>query len=327
MGGETSADRLDQAARAAWLYYIGKRTQDEIAAVLGVSRQAAQRLVSLALSEKLIKFQVDHPIAACAALGDRLAARFELQSSEVVPHDGRDPDPLPALAVAAGGVLRRWLSQRAPQVLALGTGRTLRAVAAELSPMVAPQHKVLSLCGTTAIDGRAGLLEPVIRVAELSGAQCYPMPAPVVAASAEECRALREQRSWRTLAALLAEARCVMVGFGQVGWRCPLHADGFITDRELTEIIEAGAAGEIAGWPYDAYGQPIATALHARINGLPLGRLSPGRDPVATPPGRQVVGVGGGPRKLAAIAAALRGGVINCLITDEMTAQTLLQAA
>jgi DNA-binding transcriptional regulator LsrR (DeoR family) len=164
-------------------------------------------------------------------------------------------------------------------------------------------------------------------VAERTGAQCYPMPVPVIAATPEECRLTRSQRSWRTLAALLAEARCVMVGFGQIGWRCPLHADGFVTDRELTEIIEAGGVGEIAGWPFDADGRPIVTSLHDRINGLSVGGLSPGREDPPGPPGRAMVGVGGGPRKRAAIAAALRGGLVNCLITDELTAQTLLEAA
>ena len=324
---DTQAARLDQAARAAWLYYIGGRTQDEIAARLGVSRQAVQRLVALAVAEKLIKFRLDHPIAACIELAEALSARFGLVACEVVPEDGRDPDSLHSLSVAASANLERWLGQRAPQILAIGTGRTLRAVAAELSPMEAPQHKVLSLCGTSAVDGRAGLLEPVIRVAERTGAQCYPMPAPVIAASAEECRLLRSQRPWRTLAALLGEARCVMVGFGQIGWRCPLHADGFISDRELTEIIEAGGVGEIAGWAFDASGKPVVTSIHDRINGLSLGGLSPDREASAAPAGRVTVGVGGGPRKRAAIAAALRGGLVNCLVTDQMTAEALLQGA
>ncbi len=324
---DTPAARLDHAARAAWLYYIGGRTQDEIAARLGVSRQAVQRLVALAVSEKLIKFRLDHPIAACVELAEALAARFGLVSCDVVPDDGRDADSLHSLSVAASTNLERWLGQRAPQVLALGTGRTLRAVAAELPPMEAPQHKVLSLCGTSAVDGRAGLLEPVIRIAERTGAQCYPMPAPVIAASAEECRLLRSQRPWRTLAALLGEARCVMVGFGQIGWRCPLHADGFITDRELTEIIEAGGVGEIAGWAFDAAGRPVVTSLHDRINGLSIGGLSPDREAASAAVGRSTIGVGGGPRKRAAIGAALRGGLVNCLITDQLTAKSLLEGA
>ncbi|MBK5568563.1 MAG: sugar-binding transcriptional regulator, partial [Ensifer sp. SSB1] len=34
-------NRLDDAARAGWLYYVAGRTQDEIATVMGISRQSA----------------------------------------------------------------------------------------------------------------------------------------------------------------------------------------------------------------------------------------------------------------------------------------------
>ena len=35
---ENGDNRLDDAARAGWLYYIAGNTQDEIAAKLGISR-------------------------------------------------------------------------------------------------------------------------------------------------------------------------------------------------------------------------------------------------------------------------------------------------
>ena len=54
--------RLDDAARAGWLYYVAGNTQDEIAHKLGVSRQTAQRLVAMAVSERLVKVRLDHPI-------------------------------------------------------------------------------------------------------------------------------------------------------------------------------------------------------------------------------------------------------------------------
>ncbi|RUU08370.1 sugar-binding transcriptional regulator, partial [Mesorhizobium sp. M7A.T.Ca.TU.009.01.3.2] len=47
------SNRLDDAARAGWLYYVAGNTQDQIASTLGISRQTAQRLVSLAVSEGL----------------------------------------------------------------------------------------------------------------------------------------------------------------------------------------------------------------------------------------------------------------------------------
>ena len=84
---EPEKERLDGAARAGWLYYIAGNTQDEIARKLGVSRQTAQRLVSLAVTERLVKVRFDHPLGRCLELSDRLRARFGLEHCEVVPAD------------------------------------------------------------------------------------------------------------------------------------------------------------------------------------------------------------------------------------------------
>ena len=91
--GEADGDKLDDAARAGWLYYVAGNTQDEIAQKLGVSRQTAQRLVSMAVSERLIKVRLDHPIARCMELAARLAERFALMLCEVVPTDPRRASP------------------------------------------------------------------------------------------------------------------------------------------------------------------------------------------------------------------------------------------
>ena len=73
--------RLDDAARAGWLYYVAGRTQDEIASAMGISRQSAQRMVSLAVAERLIKVRLDHPIAECLEIGERLKAKRGLPKS------------------------------------------------------------------------------------------------------------------------------------------------------------------------------------------------------------------------------------------------------
>src|SRR6266700_7175916 len=62
---DNEKSRLDEAARAGWLYFIAGHTQDEIAKILQISRASAQRLVSLCLAERLITFRLEHPIAAC----------------------------------------------------------------------------------------------------------------------------------------------------------------------------------------------------------------------------------------------------------------------
>ena len=67
--------KLDQAARAAWMSYVGGMTQDEIATQLGVSRPGVQRLLALARQEGLVKVHIDHPISTCMALGSTLRER------------------------------------------------------------------------------------------------------------------------------------------------------------------------------------------------------------------------------------------------------------
>ncbi|MBV9756857.1 MAG: hypothetical protein JO047_07370, partial [Alphaproteobacteria bacterium] len=100
--------KLDDAARAGWLYYVAGNTQEEIAAKLGVSRQAAQRLVSLAVSLKLVKVRQDHPIARCLDLAKALAERFGLAFTEVVPTDPASTSTTLGIAEAAAAEMERW---------------------------------------------------------------------------------------------------------------------------------------------------------------------------------------------------------------------------
>ena len=97
---DNEKSRLDDAARAGWLYFIAGHTQDEIAGLLQVSRASAQRLVSLCLAERLITFRLEHPIAACMELAARLKDLFDLSYCEVVPTD-------PAAPLAAAGIAER----------------------------------------------------------------------------------------------------------------------------------------------------------------------------------------------------------------------------
>src|ERR1700746_3457604 len=119
--GDRDEARLDDAARAGWLYYVAGNTQDEIAHKLGFSRQPAQALVCLAVSKKLIKVRLDHPIASCMALAEALTKRYDLRYCNVVPSDPSSTSTVLGVAEAAAAYLERILRSSAPLVVALGT--------------------------------------------------------------------------------------------------------------------------------------------------------------------------------------------------------------
>ncbi len=315
--GETADQgdkRKDDAAKAAWLYFIGGRTQDDIARQLDLSRQAVQRLVSFAVGEKLIKFRMDHPIASCMEVASRVADRFDLEFCDVVPTDEASPGSIAGVAVATALRLNRLLAAKSPTIIGVGTGRTLRAAVNELDVMARPQHKIISLVGNMAADGRASPYEVAMRLADKIGAQRYPMPAPVLTETAEEREALQGQRSFAILRELRAQARAVFFGIGDIAWQAPLHEDGFLSDAEISVLIEKGAVGELIGWPFDATGRRVDHPIYDRIASLEL----------ETPPKRLTVVAGCGANKVPPLKAALAGGLVSALITDETTAGELL---
>ncbi|MEJ8472771.1 sugar-binding transcriptional regulator [Roseibium algae] len=311
--GESS--RLDDAARAGWLYYVAGNTQDEIARKLGVSRQSAQRLVSLAVSERLIKVRLDHPIANCMELANRLTERFGLRSCEVVPSDPDAPSSIVGVAQAGAAEMERYLKSKDPKIIAIGTGRALRSCVEQLPMMDCPQHRIVSLLGNMMSDGSATAYNVVIRMAERVNAKHYPMPLPVHARSSDERRILHNQEPVHNILELARQADITFVGIGNMDEHSPIYVDGFLTHDELHSFLEVGAVGEITSWSYDGNGHIIDGLLNDRVNSAPM--IVDSRNPV--------FGVAAGEAKVPAIRGAMIGKLINCLITNEFTATRLLE--
>ena len=309
-----SAERLDDAARAGWLYYIAGQTQEEVAAVMGISRQVAQRLVTLAVEERLVRFWMDHPIAACLDLAARLRERFGLLQAEVVPTAPGVDDGTVGLGQAGAAAMVRWLKVETPIVMAVGTGRTLKAATDNLPPTYCRQHRIVSLTGNIGPDGSAAYFNVIFSMAEAVEARHFPFPLPVFVSSAEERRLMHGQGLIQAALELAAAADVAFVGIGQMDDEAPVHVDGFISRDELVEVQLRGAAGEICGWIYDTDG--------ALLDGGPNTRTASA--PLPDPKRCRVIALAKGRRKVPAIAAALRGGLVNGLITDEATAAALL---
>jgi DNA-binding transcriptional regulator LsrR (DeoR family) len=306
--------RLDEAARAGWLYFVAGNTQEEIAQKLNVSRPTAQRLVSLALSERLITFRLDHPIAACMELAASLAEKHGLAFCEVVPADPGSDNPVLGVADSAAGFLEQKLRSDAPIVVAIGTGRTLRAAVERMPHMACHHHKLVSLVGHISMQGSASFYDVLARLSDLTEAPHFPMPLPVVVPTRNEREQLQRIEPVMRLLELARNADVTVVSVGRMDEEAPLYLDGFISQRELAEMRRLGAVGEVTGWAFDAAGKMIDGGTNDRVTSAPR--------PV--PAKGLVVGVAQGTGKVLPIHAALNGRIVNGLITNETTARSLL---
>ncbi|GLU35457.1 sugar-binding transcriptional regulator [Trinickia caryophylli] len=311
-----SNEKLDLATRAAWLYYVAGDTQNEIAEKLQVSRPVAQRLVAFAVEKNLIRVRVEHRLADCLSLADQLCARYGLSMCEVVPVDDDSAEAIDRkLAVAGAQVMERYLGEDKPMIVSVSSGRTLKAAVDQLGQIDRPQHRLVSMVGAIAQDGSSNRYDVALHISERTGGKHFLLPAPLIADNEAERTQWCNHRLYRIVEALTAQADVAFVGIGDIGPQCPLHVDGFITASEVDELMRLGAVAEMLGLPIDAEGKRVESATGRRVTSVPLD----------APPKRPTIGFAGGARKHRAVLAALKGGWLSGLVTDEACARAALE--
>jgi len=97
-----------------------------------------------------------------------------------------------------------------------------------------------------------------------------------------------------------------------------IFRNGWISPDEFKALREAGAVGEICGKFFDQEGQVLDIPINKRIIAINLNSLR-GFD--------TVLAVAGSKNKDKAILAALRGRLINILVTDSDAAKEILNLA
>lgn len=309
--------KLDQAARAAWMYYVAGQTQHEIAEALGVSRQVAQRLVALAIDSGLISVNISHPVGRCMELSARLSERYGLNLCQVVPSQGMDSAGLNrAVAVAGAEVMAQFIRAEQPLIIGVGSGRSLKAAIDELPDFERPQHSCVSLIGAIAADGSCTRYDVPLWMAEKTQGRYFILPAPLFADSEQDRTLWCNHRIYRTVNEKASQADVTFIGIGTVEDRCPLHKDGFISAADVERLSAANVVAEMLGHFIDSAGRRVASELDQRLTSVNL----------RPQPKKPVIALAGGAEKHRAIRAALLGRWINGLVTDEECAQALLSA-
>ncbi len=302
------------AARAAWLYFAGGRTQGEVAEALNVPGTKAHRLIARATRDGLIRVFVEGPMAGCIALEDELKRRFDLGQCEVVPNVDDGPLPLRTLGTAGARYIRLALDAGRDKVIALGHGRTLAASIDYMPTTPCPGVRFVSLLGGLTRRFAANPFDVIQRLAEKTGAEAYLLPVPFFANSIADKKVLLSQLGIGDVIEMADAASLLIVGIGEASAESFLHMGGMVGAEEIAAVRKAGAAGEVLGHFFTLDGRHIANDLSDRA-------LAPDPDRLR---GRRIVAIAGGTTKVAAIRAVLASRLLHGLITDETTARQLL---
>lgn len=303
-------------ADIATLYYKQNLTQAEIADAVGVSRASISRLLREARDVGVVEITVNEPLSRADSLAESLQATFNLDDAHVVTAGARGyAQTIEALGVVAAQVLRERLQDN--MVLGISWNTGVYQVVRALQDARRMSVTVIQLTGS------AGSANPLLDgpdlarwLADTLGGRYLYLPAPLVVQSSDVQRALMNDHVIAERLQMARQADLALVGIGSVlPPLCSLLQTGYITEEELRVITQKGAVGDILNRFYDLRGELVSAPVHQRIIGLPpsdLRRI------------KQVVGVAGGEEKAPAIVGALRGGYIDCLVTDDRAARAVL---
>lgn len=303
--------------KIAQSYYLDGFTQEEIAKRFGLSRPKISRLLQKGREEGVIHIHLVPPPNDMADLERGLERKYGLEEAVVVPVN--DPGNLSFVARELGPATAECLvrSMHGNEVVGLTWGTTMLAVVHALPFKSWPNLTVVQIMGGLGPVGEMEhSTELVQRAARRLNARLRLLPAPGIVSSRDTARALKSDNQIMETLALATRADIVLVGLGVPSPDAILLRDGnIITQEDLKLVKEAGGVGDIALRYIDAWGVPLELELNERIIGLTLEQIK------AIP---RVIGAAGGEAKYELIRAALRGKLLNVLVTDHVTAGSLL---
>jgi DNA-binding transcriptional regulator LsrR (DeoR family) len=305
----------EQLAEAARLYYVDGLSQDEVARRLGTSRPNVSRILQAARETGVVQFRIQYPLARQKPLEEALVSTFGLTEAIVLDagSDASIPDRV-------GDLAARWLIEQLTDgmTVALSWGRALQALTGQVVATRAYDVDFVQMGGDLQIDPRLSGHEHVRELAARVGGRYTHMYAPAFVEGADCAVQLRgsHQIAMQLKKAMAADMALVGVGGFGTGFSEQLLLSGVLDPHVRAQLIAADPAGDVCARFLDDDGRELDTPLRDWV-------LAIGLDEIRTIP--RVVGVLSGREKGRALRAAMRGELLDVVVTDQSAAAAALR--
>lgn len=304
-----SEGELRQAATAARLYYLERRSKVEIAEQLSITRFKVARLLDRAHTSGLVHIEIRDPHGVDAELSAKLCAALGLQRALVL---GGVTDPMSQVGALAARYLADTVERNA--TVGIAWSRSTQALVEHLDGL-AP-CTIVQLCGVIAqATGEEHNVELVRRAAHRAQGRAVTFYAPLVVSEAATATALRRQpgiaEALRVCDRL--DVAVIAVGLWAAGESTVYDA---LPVSDQIALAHRGAVAESAGMLFTASGKLLRDGLQRRVVAVSESQLRQAAD---------VVAVASDDNRADAVRALTRSGLVSTLITHRTLAETLLR--
>lgn len=307
-------------AEIARLYYIEGYSQVDIAESLFLSKARVSRALKTARERRIVEFTINYPLERSTMLEEALKRSYGIEDARVAM-DMKSYHAAEVSLKQIGELGASYLDSVLCDGDRIGVswGRTIGQVIRHLKPSRPREIHVCQVVGSPNEDYATGSQISALAqgMASAFRGSCSLLYAPMYIHNDIVRNELKKEPTIRRVLERIRTVDYVLTGIADMNAVMAGNTwAGYLTSERRREIRSKGAVGYICGYFIDHDGRKLNDEFNDKIVGIQFDELK--RVP-------HVVAVAGGVDKTQSIHAALKGGLIDCLITDSLIAEKLIQ--
>lgn len=313
--------------KAAHLYYLKDKPQNEIAEILNISIPTVSRLIKRAKEEKIVEFVIRDPYIACIDMEEKIRTTFALKDVVIAPilnineaeSSYSSPENIKKLVALEGArYIQRIITEK--DVLGVSWGKTMYHLIHYLNPCQKVNAAFVTMHGSISgchqdMDTRS----LVARMAMTFGGRNYSLLTEGIMSSAKLAAHIKNEKNVKKVLEIFDQ---ITISLNSLGSFYPIKDSllykpgGYLSDNEIKELEANGLMGDFVLRFINEKGSECDSDLKERTIGIGMAQFKKIK---------QKITIASGENKAYALKGALTGGLIDILIIDYNLGKTLLE--
>lgn len=299
-----------------WHYFVNGQTQSEVAKALGVTRLRVNRAIQQAKTNGLVRVELKSPFLARVEQQQQLCAKLGLRHAFIAPANRQNYDYHQPAGAALAAFLDKGLKEKKWNSIGVAWGLTVEAAIRRLPTMSLPDLEIVSIMGGTTTGATFNTFGVASGLAHKLGASYSLFAAPIYLAPGADKDSFLSDAVFREHLARCRSLDLAILVASDLSDKSFLVQHGLPHSIKTDDLAAHGAVGDVLGRFLDASGELIDHPVNEWTVGMEL-------DQLRNIP--EVVMAAAGLHKVEIVIAAARGRLFDTLVTDDVTAERILE--
>lgn len=312
--------------KVAYLYFLKDLSQSEIADMLSISVPTVSRIIKQAKEDRIVEFVIRDPYMECIELEQELKNTLRLKDVVIAPNPiisnvegikGNSRENIKKLVALEGArYVQRIIKE--DDVLGITFGGTVYNMIHLLNPCQKVDAAFVTLHGSiSGLDNELDVRTLVSRMAMAFGGRKYYLLAEGIMSARNTAESLMREKGIQKVFNIFDKVTIAINGMGSLypEFDSKLCTSDYLTPEDLEELKNHDVVGDIALRFFNSRGMECDTSLKDRTISIGLEKFKTIKTKIT---------IASGDIKAYTVFSAIRGGLIDVLITDYSLGKAIL---